>query len=53
MGESRSAACAATNLSRRESVLTRVFDAPREFVFKPWTDFEHLKHRGARKGSRG
>jgi uncharacterized protein YndB with AHSA1/START domain len=26
----------------REIVLTRVFDAPRELVFKAWTDKEHL-----------
>ena len=26
----------------REIVLTRVFDAPRELVFRAWTEFEHL-----------
>lgn len=26
----------------REIVLTRVFDAPRELVFKAWTDKEHI-----------
>ena len=26
----------------REIVLTRVFDAPRELVFKAWTDSEHI-----------
>src|SRR5215813_521950 len=28
----------------QELVITRVFDAPRELVFKAWTDPEHLKH---------
>src|SRR5665647_1251665 len=27
-----------------ELVLTHVFNAPRELVFKAWTDAEHLKH---------
>lgn len=26
----------------REIVTTRVFDGPREFVFKAWTDPDHL-----------
>jgi uncharacterized protein YndB with AHSA1/START domain len=25
-------------------VITRIFNAPRELVFKTWTDAEHLKH---------
>jgi uncharacterized protein YndB with AHSA1/START domain len=25
-------------------VITRIFNAPRELVFKSWTDAEHLKH---------
>ena len=29
--------------SERELVITRVFDAPRELVWKAWTDPEHLK----------
>lgn len=31
-----------TNASEREVVITRIFDAPRELVFKAWTDPEHL-----------
>ncbi len=34
---------AATNPLERELTLTRVFDAPRELVFKAWTEPEHLK----------
>jgi uncharacterized protein YndB with AHSA1/START domain len=30
--------------SDREIVVTRVFDAPRELVFKAWTDPQHLAH---------
>ncbi len=33
---------AATNAAGRELVLTRVFDAPRELVFKAWTDPKHV-----------
>ncbi len=29
---------------QRELVITRVFDAPRELVFKVWTDPQHAKH---------
>src|SRR2546430_11151240 len=32
----------ATVTSDREILLTRVFDAPRELVFKVWTDPEHV-----------
>jgi len=28
----------------RELVITRVFDAPRELVFKVWTELEHVKN---------
>ena len=31
------------NASDREIVITRIFDAPRELVFKVWTDPKHLK----------
>ena len=31
-------------LADRELVITRVFDAPRELVFRMWTDPEHLAH---------
>jgi len=31
-----------TEPAERVLVITRVFDAPRELVFKAWTDPEHL-----------
>lgn len=34
----------------QEVVITRVFDAPRELVFKAWTDPEHLVHWFAPNG---
>lgn len=37
-------------VSGRESVITRVFDAPRELVFRAWTDPEHLIHWWGPKG---
>lgn len=33
---------ASANLSDRELLFTRVFDAPRELVFDAWTDPRHL-----------
>jgi len=33
-----------TNPSERELVITRVFDAPRELVFKAWAEPEHWVH---------
>jgi uncharacterized protein YndB with AHSA1/START domain len=33
-----------TNTADREIVITRVFDAPRELVFKAWTDPNHVAH---------
>jgi len=36
--------------SERLVVITRVFDAPRELVFKAWTDPEYLKRWYAPKG---
>src|SRR5258708_29275739 len=33
---------AAAELAERELVITRIFDAPRELVFKVWTDPKHL-----------
>jgi uncharacterized protein YndB with AHSA1/START domain len=35
---------AATQTEERVLVVTRVFDAPRELVFKMWTDPQHLIH---------
>ena len=31
-----------TTPAERELVISRVFDAPRELVFKAWTEPEHL-----------
>ncbi len=33
----------AATSSSRELVISRIIDAPRELVFKAWTDPEHLK----------
>ncbi|MEP7106198.1 MAG: SRPBCC family protein [Chloroflexota bacterium] len=33
-----------TTPTDREIVMTRVFDAPRELVFKAWTEPEHVRH---------
>jgi uncharacterized protein YndB with AHSA1/START domain len=35
---------------RRELVLSRVFDAPRELVFQAWTDPKHLAQWWGPKG---
>ncbi|MGG3469567.1 SRPBCC domain-containing protein [Neobacillus pocheonensis] len=35
---------------KSELVITRTFNAPRELVFKVWTDPEHLKHWWGPKG---
>ena len=32
-----------TTPAERELVISRVFDAPREFVFKAWTEPEHIE----------
>jgi uncharacterized protein YndB with AHSA1/START domain len=37
--------------SERELAITRVFDAPRELVFKAWTDPNHVAHWWGREGS--
>jgi uncharacterized protein YndB with AHSA1/START domain len=39
-----------TNVGERDLVITRTFDAPRELVFKAWTDPEHLQHWWGPKG---
>ncbi|HXA02820.1 MAG TPA: SRPBCC domain-containing protein [Cytophagaceae bacterium] len=36
--------------AQREFVITRVFEAPRELVFKMWTESEHLMHWWGPKG---
>ncbi|MGH7193324.1 MAG: SRPBCC family protein [Candidatus Saccharimonadales bacterium] len=35
---------AAARTSDRTLVISRVFDAPRELVFKAWTEQEHIRH---------
>src|SRR5437773_9992095 len=42
MAASKESNSAAANAPQRELVLTRVFDAPREVVFRAWTDPERL-----------
>ncbi len=39
-----------TSLMERDLVITRIFDAPRELVFKAWTDPDHLMRWWAPKG---
>jgi uncharacterized protein YndB with AHSA1/START domain len=39
-----------TNPSNAELEITRTFDAPRELVFKAWTDAEHMKQWWGPKG---
>ena len=39
-----------SNTADREIVTTRVMDAPRELVFKAWTDPDHLVHWWGPKG---
>ncbi|OLC52046.1 MAG: hypothetical protein AUH85_17990 [Chloroflexi bacterium 13_1_40CM_4_68_4] len=41
----------ATATSDREIVLTRVFDAPRELVFKTWIDREQVAQRWGPNGT--
>jgi uncharacterized protein YndB with AHSA1/START domain len=40
----------ATLVGDREIAATRIFDAPRNLVFKMWTDPKHLAHRWGPKG---
>ncbi|MGH8068203.1 MAG: SRPBCC domain-containing protein [Candidatus Entotheonellia bacterium] len=42
MAVSNARTSAATNAGERELVITRIFDAPRELVFKAWTEPERL-----------
>src|SRR5258708_36372245 len=39
-----------TKPSEQEVLITRVFDAPRELVFRAWTDPKHLAQWWAPKG---
>ncbi len=43
MAERKARGKAAKHTEKREIVITRVFDAPRELVWKAWTDPERLK----------
>lgn len=38
------------NVDANELVITRIFNAPRELVFKVWTEAEHLQHWWGPKG---
>jgi uncharacterized protein YndB with AHSA1/START domain len=38
------------NVADREIVITRIFDAPRDLVWKVWTDPEHMKEWWGPKG---
>lgn len=44
MTESQAANTNPTNTEEGKLVITRTFNAPRELVFKVWTESEHLKH---------
>ncbi|MDM5155048.1 SRPBCC domain-containing protein [Bacillus sp. DX1.1] len=38
------------HIEENKLIITRIFDAPRDLVFKMWTDSEHLKHWWGPKG---
>ena len=44
MAASNASADAGADAAERVLVITRVFDAPRELVFKLWTDPAHARH---------
>ena len=50
MPVSNAHAKAASDTADRELIFTRVFDAPRELVFKAWTDPRHLMQWWGPKG---
>jgi uncharacterized protein YndB with AHSA1/START domain len=50
MSESNAGTSAAMNTEDREIVITRVFDAPRELVWKAWTDPQHVVQWWGPKG---
>jgi uncharacterized protein YndB with AHSA1/START domain len=50
MADSNAGRSAATNGGEQELVITRVFDAPRELVFKAWTEPERLMRWWGPKG---
>ncbi len=43
MAESKAKGNVAKNTQERELIITRIFDAPRELVWRAWTDAEHMK----------
>lgn len=50
MGASNAKNRAVADAADREVLITRVFDAPRDLVFRAWTDPEHLKRWYAPRG---
>ncbi len=50
MANSNAGTSATTKAAERDLVITRVFDAPREIVFKAWTDPEHVAQWWGPKG---
>ncbi len=50
MADSNSGTGAARGVAERELVITRIFDAPRELVFKAWTEPERLMRWWGPKG---
>ncbi len=50
MAASKGRTSAATKSVKSEFLLTRTFDAPRELVFKAWTECEHLMRWWGPKG---
>ena len=52
MAEKRTSSNVANNSKERGIVIMRIFDAPREFMLKAWTDPERLKRWWGQKTSR-
>lgn len=50
MSEIKARSSIAKNTKEREIVITRIFDAPRELVWKAWTDPERVKRWWGPKG---
>lgn len=50
MTESHAAKNMTAKMEDNELVITRVFNAPRELMFKVWSEAEHLKHWWGPKG---
>lgn len=43
MAEKKARSVLAKNIKKQELIITRIFDAPRDKVWKAWTDPEHFK----------